>query len=233
MQRAEILSTKANPSFSPQVKICGLTRIDEALACAELGVNAVGLIFYSKSPRCISPEQAKRIRDALPSHTAVVGVFVNEDFDAVMTAVGRTGIRTVQLHGQEPPELVNRLKDEGLWVIKALFSQIRPGLERAPDYAAATAFLVEAGSGPMPGGTALAWDWKSARIPECEKPLILAGGLNPENILQAIEACSPDAVDVSSGVEIRPGRKDIFRVRNLMHGIASCQKSTNPRRIFL
>jgi len=233
MQRTETLSTKANPSFSPQVKICGLTRIDEALACAELGVNAVGLIFYSKSPRCISPEQAKRIRDALPSHTTVVGVFVNEDFDSVMTTVGRTGIRTIQLHGQEPPELVNRLREEGLSVIKALFSQIRPGLERAFDYAAATAFLVEAGSGPMPGGTALAWDWKGACIPNCQKPLILAGGLNQENILQAIDACSPDAVDVSSGVEIRPGQKDIFRVRNLMHVIASCQKSTNPRRIFL
>lgn len=233
MQPTEIISSKANPSFSPQVKICGLTRIDEAAACAELGANAVGVIFYSKSPRCISPEQAKKIRDALPSHTAVVGVFVNEDFDAVMTTAGRTGIRTVQLHGQEPPELVCRLRDEGLSVIKALFSQIRPGLERASDYAAATAFLVEAGSGPMPGGTALAWNWKDARIPNCQKPLILAGGLSPENILQAIETCSPDAVDVSSGVEIRPGQKDISRVRNLMHGIASCQKPTNPRRIFL
>ena len=233
MQRAEIISTKANASFSPQIKICGLTRIDEALACAELGVNAIGVIFYSKSPRCIPPEQAKRIRDALPSHTAVVGVFVNEDFDAVMTAAGRTGIRTVQLHGQEPPELVGRLKDEGLLVIKALFSQIRPGLDHARDYADATAFLVEAGSGPMPGGNALVWDWKGACIPNCQKPLILAGGLSPENILQAIDACNPDAVDVSSGVEIRPGQKDIFRIRNLVDGIASSQRSTNPRRIFL
>ncbi len=202
------------------VKICGLTRVGEALACAEAGARALGCVFYPKSPRYVSLEQARKIRSALPSEVACVGVYVDADFDFIMERVERCGIDRVQLHGRETPEEVERLQKAGVYVIKALFSNREPGFEESCRYPA-NAFLVECAGGPLPGGNAMAWDWGEARTIARKAPLIVAGGLDPENVARCIEQARPDAVDVSSGVEGQPGRKDLAKVRRFLEAVRS------------
>ena len=211
-----------------QVKICGLTRVEEAVACAEAGARAVGCVFYAKSPRCVSAATARAIRRALPSEVLCVGVFVDEPFEGIMAIAAHTGFTAVQLHGNESPEVVERLRREGLFVIKALFADRMPSFDVAPQYPA-SAFLVECGKGPLPGGNADAWEWSSAVAIAEHYPLILAGGLDPKNAAQAVRAALPDAVDVSSGVETGPGRKDIHKVEQLIAAVATAGAR---RRIF-
>jgi phosphoribosylanthranilate isomerase len=211
-----------------QVKVCGLTRVEEAVACAEAGAAAIGCVFYAGSPRCVSAATARAIRRALPPEVACVGVFVDEPFEGIMALAAQTGFTAVQLHGSEAPEVVERLRREGLFVIKALFADRAPGIETGPQYSA-SAFLVECGRGALPGGNAQEWDWSRAgSFAECH-PLILAGGLTPENAAQAVRAALPDAVDVSSGVEAGPGRKDIRKVEQLIAAVATAAAN---RRIF-
>jgi phosphoribosylanthranilate isomerase len=124
----------------------------------------------------------------------------------------------VQLHGRESPELVMRLKAEGVGVIKGIFVEGKPGLEDAGDYSA-DGFLVECSKGPLPGGNALTWDWAAARDFGFQRPLVLAGGLSPENVTDAISQALPAAVDLSSSVETAPGRKDIDRVARLIAAV--------------
>ncbi|MCU0601862.1 MAG: phosphoribosylanthranilate isomerase [Desulfobacterales bacterium] len=211
-----------------QVKVCGLTRADEAVACAQAGVHAVGCVFYAKSPRCVTAAAAREIRRALPPEVSCVGVFVDEPFEGVMATASQAGLTAVQLHGNEPPVLVERLRRKGLFVIKALFADRTPGLDEAPHYSA-SAYLVECGQGPLPGGNAHAWDWGRAAALAERHPLILAGGLTPENAVQALRAALPDAVDVSSGVEAGPGWKDIRKVKQFMAAVATAGAR---RRIF-
>jgi phosphoribosylanthranilate isomerase len=211
-----------------QVKVCGLTRVDEAVACAQAGARAVGCVFYAKSPRCVSAATAREIRRALPPEIACVGVFVDEPFEGIMAMAAHTGFSAVQLHGSESPEVGERLRREGLFVIKALFADRAPGLEAASRFPA-SAFLVECGQGPLPGGNAYAWEWGRAAALGERHPLILAGGLDPQNAAQAVRAALPDAVDVSSGVEAGPGRKDIRKVEQF---IAAVRTANARRRIF-
>jgi phosphoribosylanthranilate isomerase len=211
-----------------QVKICGLTRTEEAVACAEAGAKAIGCVFYAGSPRFITLAAARDIRCALPPGVACMGVFVDEPFETIMGVVERTGFGVVQLHGRETPDLVARLRAEGLCVVKALFAERAPSLDTASAYPA-SAFLVECGQGPLPGGNAQTWDWARTAAFGKRHPLILAGGLTPENAAQAVRAASPDAVDVSSGVEASPGRKDIRKVSQL---IAAVSTAAARRKIF-
>jgi phosphoribosylanthranilate isomerase len=207
-------------SGSVQVKVCGLTRVDEAVACAQVGARAIGCVFYPQSPRFVGEATAADIRRALPPEVACVGVFVDETFEDVMRIVGRTGLTAVQLHGNEPPELVEQLRREGLFVIKALFADRAPAFNEASRYSA-SAFLVECGRGPLPGGNARVWKWGQAAAFGERDPLILAGGLTPENAAQAVRAACPDAVDVSSGVETSPGCKDIRKVEEFIAAVAT------------
>jgi phosphoribosylanthranilate isomerase len=211
-----------------QVKVCGLTRVDEAVACAQAGARAVGCVFYAKSPRCVTAATAREIRRALTPEIACVGVFVDEPFEGIMAMAAHTGFTAVQLHGSESPEVGERLRREGLFVIKALFADRAPGLEAASRFPA-SAFLVECGQGPLPGGNAYAWEWSRAAALGERHPLILAGGLDPQNAAQAVRAALPDAVDVSSGVEAGPGRKDIRKVEQF---IAAVRTASARRRIF-
>jgi phosphoribosylanthranilate isomerase len=211
-----------------QVKVCGLTRADEAVACAQAGVHAVGCVFYAKSPRCVTAAAAREIRRALPPEVSCVGVFVDEPFEGVMATASQAGLTAVQLHGNEPPVVVERLRREGLFVIKALFADRAPGLDEALNYSA-SAYLVECGRGVLPGGNAHAWEWGRAAALGERHPLILAGGLTPENAAQALRAALPDAVDVSSGVEAGPGRKDIRKVEQFIAAVATAGAR---RRIF-
>ena len=123
-----------------QVKVCGLTRVDEAVACAQAGAAAIGCVFYAKSPRCVTTATARAIRRALPPEVACVGVFVDEPFERIMAIAAHTGFTAVQLHGSESPEVVERLRREGLFVIKALFADRAPGLRRRRRGIRASAF---------------------------------------------------------------------------------------------
>lgn len=219
------------PDSSPQVKICGLTHPEQALACAELGAAAIGCVFYPPSPRYLTDEQAEEICAQLPSHVCPVGVFVNETFAAIMQRVERCGLRAVQLHGLESSELAEKLLKEKLLVIRGLYVNKEPLIGSADSYRA-SAYLVECAGGPLPGGNALTWDWGSAAEICRQKPVVLAGGLNPENVCHAIKAALPSAVDVSSGVEAAPGIKDISKVKAFVEAVAKTSLPKNPHKIF-
>lgn len=214
----------------PQIKICGLTSARDAEACAAAGADAIGFISYPKSPRHLSDQAIRRITECLPDSVCPVGVFVNEKLDRIMRAVNIGGLRAVQLHGNETPELVKALTGEGLIVIKALFINGSPALEAANRYPA-TAFLIECAGGPLPGGNAMDWNWSDARRLPSDQPVLLAGGLTPHNVIKAIAAGSPAAVDVSSGVEMSPGCKDIDKVAAFCRAVATSQK-TGRKKIF-
>jgi len=204
---------------SPAVKICGLTDPEEAAHCAELGADAIGLVFYPKSPRAVSIKTAKVVCSCLPDHILTTGVFVNRTYDDIMETAEACSLKAVQLHGKESPALVTRLKNSGLFVIKALFAEKQPFLENADQYSTASALLVEYGRGVLPGGNAKAWNWERARGLPRDQMMILAGGLDPENIQNAIKAALPDAVDVSSGVESAPGKKDLLKVKTFIKNV--------------
>ena len=217
--------------FIPQVKICGLTRVEEALGCVALGADAIGCVFYPKSPRYLTDARAREICLAVPSEVKKVGVFVNETFSSIMHRVEYCHLTAVQLHGQESPELVSLLCKENLLVIKALFIDGKPSLEDVKSYQA-PAYLVECGLGRLPGGNALEWNWEQAKSFEEKYDLIIAGGLAPENVCHAIEVSAPNAVDVSSGVESGPGRKDLDKVRSFISAVSRCSLKKNMRKIF-
>jgi phosphoribosylanthranilate isomerase len=218
-------------NYLPQIKICGLKKVDEAVQCAELGANAIGMIFYDKSPRFLSDTQARDISNALPDSVGKIGVFVNESFDGIMEKVHRCGLTGIQLHGMETPELIDRLIHENLLVIKGLFTQKEPNISSVSLYKA-SAYLVECGKGKLPGGNAMTWNWSQAFDFGKKNPFILAGGLNPANVVQAINQCFPDAVDVSSGVEISPGQKDIKKVKDFISATHRVSVKNILRNIF-
>lgn len=203
-----------------QVKICGLMNVHQAVTCAEMGADAIGLIFYPKSPRFVSCETARSISKALPETVKTVGVFVDENQDTILATVDSCSLDAVQLHGNEPPSLIDKLIRKKLTVIKALFSTRQPGLDSAARYRA-SAYLVESGGGSLPGGNAEQWDWKQAGRLAIKYPILIAGGLSPGNVKQVIEGCRPAGIDLSSGVEIEPGKKDLAKVASLFKAIAT------------
>ncbi|MEW6260746.1 MAG: phosphoribosylanthranilate isomerase [Thermodesulfobacteriota bacterium] len=226
----EIHTTPAcKPTFP--VKICGLTRPEEARAVMEAGAAAIGLIFYPPSPRFVTVDQAKTIRNTLPADFPLIGIFVDETAETVQSVVASCGLNGVQLHGKEDAAFVDRFFHQGLLTIKTLFWNRDPMFSAAADYNC-SAFLVECGKGPFPGGNAQAWNWAAAKPLAERHPLILAGGLTPENAVKAIRDACPDAIDVSSGVEFCPGRKDMARVRMLLQAIQNPALPKPLRRIF-
>ena len=219
------------PQGFPQVKICGLTRPDQAVACVDAGAAAIGLVFYDKSPRNVSIDTARAITRVLPQEVARVGVFVDEPYDVIMQRVATCHLTCVQLHGRETPELVMQLKSAGLVVIKSLFLDHNP-LLTAADQFFADAYLGECGTGPLPGGNAKVWNYADAGDLGLSSPLILAGGLSPDNVDDAIQSACPDGVDVSSGVELRPGIKDPALVTQFMRTVINGKHNQSLRRIF-
>ena len=213
------------------MKICGLTRPDQAMACVDAGAAAIGLVFYAKSPRNVSIDTACAITRVLPQEVARVGVFVNEPYDVIMQRVTTCHLTCVQLHGRESPELVRQLKAAGLSVIKSLFLDRNPLLKEADQFSA-DAYLAECGTGPLPGGNAKVWKYADAGDLGMSYPLILAGGLSPDNVAGAIQSACPDSVDVSSGVESRPGIKDPALVTQFMQTVINSKHNPSLRRIF-
>jgi phosphoribosylanthranilate isomerase len=217
-----------------QIKVCGLTDAKTAAACAALKIEAVGLVFYPQSPRYVSDAQAEEIVAAVNGRAAVVGVFVDEPADVILKKAQLCGLTGVQLHGRETPAEVTHLRDTGLTVIKALFKKREPSFQSISRYDP-SGFLLECGRGRLPGGMALAWDWTDAQAIAVNAPVILAGGLTPENVGQAVRLGRPHAVDVSSGVEASPGKKDLAKIEafvSAVAGIFPTDGGKKTRRIF-
>jgi phosphoribosylanthranilate isomerase len=196
-----------------------------------LGVDAIGLVFYPPSPRFVTAAAAREIGANLPRGVSKVGVFVDAPFLEIMKTAELCGLDFVQLHGCEPPSMVEAIKSVGMAVIKTLFAERKPLLAEAENYRA-SAFLVESGAGPIPGGVGLSWEWRAACGLAGKLPCILAGGLNSENVGEAIREFGPDGVDVSSGVESAPGRKDMRKVRAFIDAVRNAKVRSTPGRIF-
>jgi phosphoribosylanthranilate isomerase len=197
-----------------RVKVCGITTLEDALSAAGEGVDALGFNFYPESPRYLEPATARRIISRLPPFVTAVGLFVNiPEPGEVARLAGEAGVHTLQLHGEESPEYCRRL--EGWPLIKALRVSSRPNIEELERYPVSAILLDAYGEGPR-GGTGRTFDWNLAMGILGSRPIILAGGLKPENVAQAIHIVRPYAVDVCSGVEAGPGRKDAARLRAFM-----------------
>ena len=187
-----------------RVKICGITRLEDALAAARLGADALGFNFWPGSKRFIAPAEARRIIRALPPLLATVGVFVDPSHDEAVAAAAVSGVQVLQLHGDEPPEACRAFQ---LPVVKGLRVGGPEALAELDRYAGLAGILLDAAS-PGYGGSGLTFDWAIARAAAARVPLLLAGGLTPDNVGEAVRAVRPWAVDVASGVESSPGVKD-------------------------
>lgn len=189
-----------------RIKICGITNLEDALFSADLGAHALGFIFYRESPRSIEPNTALDIIKNLPPLVLTVGVFVDEKASVVRELAETIGLDWLQLHGRESPEYCRSL---GRRVIKGFRIQDQSSLAVMPNYRdAVQAFLLDAYRPGTPGGTGETFDWELARRARDYGPVILAGGLIAANVTQAITIAQPAAVDVASGVEKEPGKKD-------------------------
>ncbi len=187
-----------------RIKICGITRADDAQVAIDAGADALGFIFVRESPRYVTPEAAEKIIRTVPPFISRVGVFVNENPDTVMEIAERCGLDTLQLHGDETPEYCSNMK---LTVIRA-FRMSAGFTESLLTRFTVGAFLFDTAVKGKLGGTGETFDWKRAVPLKRYGPLILAGGLRPGNVAEAIRVVGPYGVDVSSGVEANPGIKD-------------------------
>jgi phosphoribosylanthranilate isomerase len=198
---------------SVRVKICGVTRLEDAQAAWAAGADALGLNFYPRSPRYVEPATAAALARTRPALGAVVGVFVNESPDLIRARVRECGLTAVQLHGDEPPEACSGF---GVPVIKALRVRGPEDVARARTYVGAgdVATLLLDGAAPGYGGGGVTFDWSLvAQLVDVGVPVLVAGGLTPGNVAEAVRATRPYGVDVASGVEASPGIKDLEAVR--------------------
>lgn len=206
------------------VKICGVTNWPDAKLAVDLGAHALGFNFYPPSPRSVSPAAAWEIVRKLPPLVATIGVFVNWPADVIAALAHALRLDGVQLHGDEPPaeaqDLAGRFR-----VIKAFAAGPRFRVATLGRYKAASAFLLDGYRSGLYGGTGRAADWRLAREARRYGPVILAGGLRPENVAQAIAEAQPFGVDVASGVEVRPGKKDPRALRELMREVEAADRA--------
>ena len=189
-----------------KVKICGITNLEDAVIAVEAGADALGFVFFRESPRNISPENAAAIIRHLPPFVQTVGLFVNEDPAIVNAVADQCGLDLVQLHGDESPDYCTAIKRR---VIKAFRVKDDSSLDKIAQYQVA-ACLLDAWSLTAPGGTGKTFNWEIAARVAASHCIILAGGLTPENVADAVAAVKPYAVDVSSGVESEPGKGSTF-----------------------
>jgi phosphoribosylanthranilate isomerase len=187
-----------------RVKICGVTRLEDALLAVRLGADALGFNFWPGSRRFLAPAAAREIVRRLPPLVTAVGVFVDPSRDEVLRAVAASGVQVAQLHGDEPPSLCSALP---LPVVKAIRVRDAASLEALAAYDGLAGLLLDAPS-PGFGGSGATFDWTLAAAAAAARPVILAGGLGPANVAEAVRAVRPFAVDVASGVESAPGVKD-------------------------
>jgi phosphoribosylanthranilate isomerase len=195
------------------IKICGITNQEDACSAAASGADAIGFIFHPPSPRYVTPETVKKIIEELPYAVITVGVFVNLDVAEVKRIMDLCSLDMLQLHGTESPAFCSQFPRSQ--VIKAIALRSEADLAPLKEYPI-KAMLVDAFDPQRHGGTGEKADWALAAQVKDYHPLILAGGLSPANIKEAIDAVSPDAVDINSGVESAPGKKDHARVKEMI-----------------
>jgi len=209
------------------VKVCGITRPEDGLLAVEAGADAVGFVFYPMSPRRVDPARAAEVARALPPFVARVGVFVDASRDEMARVADEVGLDLLQLHGDEPPDALDGLPRRALKAVR-----VGPGFreEDALRYEPRAAGLVVdtrlVGETVMPGGTGVPFDWHLVcHLRDKVRFLMLAGGLQPDNVAEAVAAVRPHAVDVSSGVERLPGRKDPARLRAFLEAVRGTEET--------
>ncbi len=201
------------------VKVCGMTNEADARAAVEAGADALGFICYRKSPRFVEPNVIKRIVATLPPFVVPVGVFVNEEAQTVRAVMDDTGLMLAQLHGDESAAYCEQLGRPAIKAFRIKGPTAMLALAEYQGRAGIRAFLLDAYSDQVYGGTGQVVDWASAAQVAKATRVVLAGGLTPENVGEAIRAVRPYGVDVSSGVESAPGRKDHARVRAFVEAV--------------
>jgi len=206
--------------MSVKVKICGITNASDAVAAAEAGADTLGFMFYEPSPRHVTIRQAAEIIRALPPFIMKVGVFVDAEEDTVMRAIGDCGLTMLQFHGQETPEYCTQF---GLMSMKAFRVKDTGSLKELPNYPT-DAWLLDAFVADKLGGTGEKFNWELAiEAKKLGRPIFLAGGLTPANVAEAVRTVQPFEVDVSSGVEAAPGKKDHAKVREFISAAKSVE----------
>jgi phosphoribosylanthranilate isomerase len=206
------------------VKICGITNKEDALYAAKLGATALGFIFYPASPRYVKPEDARKIISTLPDDLVKVGVFVNEKADEIIRVMEYCGLDMIQLHGDESPEFCREFS--AFQIIKAVELKNDNDLNHAYGYEVA-AILVDSRHAGLYGGTGRKANWKLACRTKNKKPLILSGGLNEENIAEALQTVAPAALDINSGVESEPGKKEHVKLARIFDIIRAVDTTTD------
>jgi len=200
----------------PRIKICGITRPQDGVIAAQLGANAIGLVFYAKSPRAVSIEQANAIIQTLPPFITTVGLFVNENMETVKHILSQVPLDRLQFHGDETPDYCNSFTTPYLKAIR-----MKPDIDLLTvekQYAQSRGLLLDTYVKGTAGGTGETFDW--ARVPDnLTKPIILAGGLTIENVQQAVNHLHPYALDVSSGVELNKGIKDENKIKQFIEQV--------------
>jgi phosphoribosylanthranilate isomerase len=203
-----------------KVKICGITNLADGMAAAEAGADALGFVFYDQSPRCVSVEAAAGLIRQLPPFVMKVGVFVNAPEDLVVQAIRDCGLNLLQFHGEESPEYCLQF---GLMSMKAFRIRDAASLQALLGYHT-DAWLLDAYTPDKPGGTGETFNWDLALEAQAwGRPIFLAGGLTPENVTGAVRRAQPYGVDVSSGVETAPGRKDHAKVKAFIQAAKSVE----------
>ena len=217
------------------VKICGITNLEDALVAVEAGADAVGFVFYEKSPRYVEPEQVRQIVSKLPGSIEKVGVVVNETEDGICAIADQAGLTAAQMHGDdEDPHVADLVVARRPLKVLAGISMRHPkpeGWAMMWEQDNLYAFLVDSGGPGELGGTGEPFDWsaslRSLNTIKALSNLVLAGGLNSSNVLDAIEIARPWGVDVSSGVEARPGKKDPDKVRAFVKAVRDADKANS------
>jgi phosphoribosylanthranilate isomerase len=202
-----------------RVKICGITQIKQGKAIVELGADSIGFICVSSSPRYVSPDRLKAIADTLPKATVKVGVFANHGLTEIISVVQHANLSSIQLHGEESPEFCRQLRQAvspEIELIKAFRLKSATSLSATTDYLnCVDTLLLDAYHPQILGGTGHTLDWQDLEEFRPAIPWLLAGGLNPANITEALSRLQPDGIDLSSGVERSPGDKDLTKVAQL------------------
>lgn len=205
-----------------RVKICGITRIEDGLAAVAAGADAIGLVFYAPSPRAVEIEQAAAICAQLPAFVTTVGLFVDADDAYVQQVLSTVPLQLLQFHGDESPEQCERV---GRPYIKAIRMSDDADIETTMQrYPGAAGFLLDSFRPGVPGGTGETFDW--SRIPEALRgQIVLAGGLQPDNVAAAVKQMRPYAVDVSGGVELSKGIKSAEKIEQFMSAVAIADRA--------
>lgn len=217
-----------------QIKLCGLKTPDAIKTAADVGADYIGFVFYPQSPRAVAPMQAVELARLVPGSTKIVGLFVDPDDTLLENIITQVGPDMIQLHGDESPDRVAEIRSNyGIKVMKAVPIGSQADLNRAMAYAPVADMLLFDARPPknvvsaLPGGNGIAFDWNLLKDAGLEGPWMLSGGLTCENVADAIAIAKPPAIDVSSGIEDRPGHKDPARIREF---VAAARKAASGKK---